>query len=87
MLDDVKVSVSIRIICNALEAVEQVPCVNANEAIDTNIADVRRLARDAIRYVAVFFDLLPAGAVIECLRDFNAHEVPLSAGHVKHVRL
>lgn len=87
MLDDVEVSVGIRIVCNALQAVEQVARVDANESIDANIADVRRLARDAICYVAMFFDLLPARALIEYLRDFNTHQVPLSAGYLKHVRL
>ena len=87
MLDDVEVSVGIRIVCNALQAVEQVARVNANEPIDANIADVRRVARDAICYVAMFFNLLPAGAVIEQLRNFNTHQIPLSAGYVKYVRL
>ena len=83
MLDDVEVSVGIRVLCNALQAFEQVARVNANEAIDANVADVRRLTCDSICYVAVLFDLLPARAVIELFRDLNTHQVPLGADYLE----
>lgn len=83
MLDDIEVSVGIRVFCNAFQAVEQVARVNANEAIDANVADVRRLTCSAICYVAVLFDLLPARAVIELFRDLNTNQVPLGAGYLE----
>lgn len=73
MLDDVEIGVGIRIFRNSLQSIEQTARVNANEAIDTYVADIRRLTSDAICYIAVFFDLLPAWAMIELFRDLNTH--------------
>lgn len=37
----VEVRIRIRVFGNALESIEQASCINANEPIDTNIADIR----------------------------------------------
>lgn len=86
MLDDVEVSVGIRVFCNSFQAIEKVARINTNEAIDTNVADVRWLACDAISYVAVFFDFLSTRAVIELFRYLNTYQVPLSASYLEYFR-
>lgn len=83
MLDDVEVSVGIRVFCNAFQAIEQVARINSNKSIDANVANVSGLACDAICYVAMFFDLLAARAVIELFRDLNTHQVPLGSGYLE----
>lgn len=83
MLDDVEVSVGIRVVGNAFQAVEQISRVNANEAIDANVANIRRLTCDTICYVAMLLDLLPARAVVPLFRDLNTSQVPLGAGQLE----
>jgi len=83
MLDDVEVSVGIRVFCDAFQAIEQVARINANKAIDANVANVSRLACDAICYVAMLFYFLAARAVIELFRDLHTHQVPLGAGYLE----
>ncbi len=83
MLDHIKICVGIGVLGYALQAIEQASRIDADESIDAHVADVGRVTRDPVGDVAMLFDLLPARAVVEVLRDLHAHKIPLCSRHLE----
>jgi hypothetical protein len=83
VLDQVTVGIRGEILRNPLQAVEEVPSVNSNEAVDANVSDVGRVTIEVVAYVAVLLDVLAAGTLIKFFTNFDSDKRPFSAGDIE----
>lgn len=86
MLNQVMIGICLEVTSYSLEALKQVAGVDLEEAIDTDVADIRLITVQAVPDIAVLFDVLPTGALIELLGYLDSYQAPFSARYLKVVR-
>lgn len=86
MLDQVMIGICLEVTSDTLEAIKQVAGIDLEEAVDTNVADIRLIAVQAVPDIAVLFDILATGALIEFLGYLDSCQAPFSAGYLEVVR-
>ncbi len=79
VVDDGVVGVGLRVRLEALQAIKQVPGVDAKEPVDADVAHVGLVSRDRVLDVAVFLDVLAAWAGVPLLADLDVRKNPLLA--------
>lgn len=69
--------------CNTLQSVEKRPRVDADEAIDADVAHMRISTCHVVVDKAMLLDVLPTRAAIPFLTDLNPNQLPFPAGQFK----
>lgn len=85
VLDQVIVRIGRRVCLYALQAFEEVSGVDADKAIDADVANVRRRSVEAVSDVAMLKNVLTARALIEFLADLNPNQLPFEASRLEHL--
>jgi len=86
MLDQVVIGICLEVASDTLEALKQVAGIDLEEAIDADVADIRLTTVQAIPDIAVLFDVLATGALIEFLAYLNSCQTPFAARYLEVVR-
>lgn len=83
MIDQIFVRIGGIIDCYSAKPGEEVPGLNTDKSVNTDITDVSCVAIDLIANVAMLFDVLTAGTAIKFFADFHANERPLRSRSIK----
>lgn len=85
LIDQVFVCIG-RVICRyAAKPSEKIASLNTDEAVNTDVTDVRGVTIDLVADVAMLFDVLAAGTAIKFFANLHPNERPLSSRGIKIV--
>lgn len=83
MVDQIFVCIGSIIHRYSTKSRKKIPGLNTDEAIDTDITNVRCVSIDMVANVAMFFYILTARAAIKFFTDLHANERPFSSRTIK----
>lgn len=86
MLDQVVIGICLEVTSDTLEALKQVAGIDLEETVDADVADIRLIAVQAVPDIAVLFDVLATGALVEFLGYLNSCQNPFAARYLEIVR-
>ena len=83
MLDQILVRIGCIILCDVLEAIEQIVRVDFDEAIDVDNSNIGLVAVVPVADVAMILDLLTARAIVPPLANLVSDQIPFLPSSMK----